>query len=83
MTREEVVAIAERFVAGLDFEVGPVEVVHYFDGSQYSTPRPPHWGVYFKDLTPAGHWRRQAWGDVPTIVMVDDATGRAELFCYL
>jgi len=84
MTREDAVAIAERFAADNALEVGPLEAVHFFDGSQYEEPRPPpHWGVYFKDMTPADHERRAMWGDMPTIVSVDDATGRTKLFCYL
>ncbi|HEX4609087.1 MAG TPA: hypothetical protein VH092_12845 [Urbifossiella sp.] len=84
MTREEATAIAERFVTDKALEVGPLEAVLFVDGSQYEEPKPPpHWNAYFKDLTPADDDRRAAWGDMPAIVMGDDATGRAGLFCYL
>jgi hypothetical protein len=84
MTREEVVTIAERFVVDNAITVGPLEAVHFIDGSQFEDPKPePCWGVYFKDMTPADDERRVMWGNMPTIVIVDDATGQAKLFCYL
>ena len=84
MTREEAVAIAERFVADHGLDVGPLENAIFVDGSQFADPKPPpSWSVYFKDMTPADDERRERRGDMPAIVIVDDATGRARLFCYL
>jgi hypothetical protein len=61
-----------------------LEAVDFLDGSQFSDPKPlPHWGIYFKDQTPAEDERRELRGDMPTVIIVDDATGRAKLFRYL
>jgi hypothetical protein len=84
MTVEEVLATAERFVADNALNVGPLEAVRFFAAARDGDLSiPAHWGVYFKDMTPEDDGRRQEWGDMPTIVIVYDATGRAELFSYL
>lgn len=84
MTRDEAFAIAERFIADHEMVVGPLLDVLYDDGvSRYDEPVPPKWSVHYADTTPPDDPRREIWGDTPTIVIVDESTAQARLFCYL
>ncbi len=84
MTRAEAQASADRFVADHGVEVGPLLDVLYDDGvSRHADPVPASWGVYYADTTPADDPRREWRGETPTIVIVDEATAQARLFCYL
>ena len=92
MTREQAIAIAEQYVAAKGLSVGPVCAAWFSDGSEYieCTPSPPSWTVHFAYNGPP--WeelpeeRREilsvTW-DAPTIVSVDDVSGRAELVMLL
>jgi hypothetical protein len=84
MTSEEAVAIAERYLAAKGVSRGPLRLTHYFIGDEYDpTCRPPpHWSVYF--------WYDQPVADPPDdmaktclCVTVDDASGAAQLICWL
>jgi hypothetical protein len=87
MTREQAIETAERFTAAEGLSVGPVFEARFSDGSEFidCTPPSPYWMVYFKYNGPP--WEElpeerkgilsHGWND-PTIIIVDDATGRAE-----
>jgi hypothetical protein len=84
MTQEEVLAAAQRFVADNALVVGPLQAIHLFPAERDADlVIPARWGVYYRDMTPVDDERREEWGDQPTIVIVDDTTGKAKLFCYL
>lgn len=82
MTQTE--AVADRFITDQGLSVGPLLDALYDDGlTRHAEQVPASWVVYYEDLTPADDVRRELWGDNPTIVIVDEATARPRLFCYL
>lgn len=84
MTQTEAIAIAARFVADQGLSVGQLLDALYDDGlSRHAEQVPASWVVYYEDRTPADDVRRELWGDSHTIVIVDEATARPRLFCYL
>ena len=82
MTKEEVLLAAMLFVSDNELEVGPLQAVRFFpEARDEDLVDPAHWGVYFQDTTPVDD--RLELGDRPTIIEVDEATGRVKLFWYL
>lgn len=86
MDREQAIAHAASFVAARGLTVGAVCAAWFSDGSEFADCRvlpPPRWVVHFayagppwEQLPPERRELLSHGWDEPTIVSVDDATGR-------
>jgi hypothetical protein len=83
MTREDAVAIAERYLATHRIAAGPLRLARYFTGAEYGEPRQGSaWAVYFWYDKPVENPPADM-AETCLCVDVDEASGTAKLVCWL
>jgi hypothetical protein len=83
MTREEAVAIAERYLATHRVVSGPLRLARYCTGAEYGElQKGPAWAVYFWYDKPVEN-PPDDMAETCLCVDVDVTSGKAKLLCWL